>query len=96
MYHDHCLRFADEMGAKGALAFAVLDGRWIVATHDFALDPIGLVVLEQGTYDDEGNQLTEPVFADGFHVNLRVREGFVLPDLSAFTVYPQKPRRVWA
>ena len=30
---------------------------------------IGKIVDTQGTYDDEGNQLTAPTYITGFHVN---------------------------
>lgn len=31
---------------------------------------IGLIVDVEGTYDDEGEELTAPVFADGYHFDV--------------------------
>lgn len=30
---------------------------------------VGLIVKTPGTYDEEGNELTPPVYAQGWHVN---------------------------
>ena len=35
-----------------------------------AIVEIGLIVLENGTYDDEGNEVTAPVYADGYHFDI--------------------------
>lgn len=35
-----------------------------------AVVEIGLIVLENGTYDEEGNEITAPVFADGYHYDV--------------------------
>jgi hypothetical protein len=35
-----------------------------------AVVEIGLIVLENGTYDNEGNELTPPVYADGYHYDV--------------------------
>lgn len=35
-----------------------------------AVVEIGLVVLENGTYDEEGNVITEPIYADGYHYDV--------------------------
>lgn len=97
MYDDLYLRFSDEDEAKTVLAFAIREGQWIHATHDWALDPIGTLVLANATVNPEtGEELTPPVFADGFHVNLRILPGASLPDLSAYEVHPASPQRVWA
>lgn len=32
-----------------------------------AIVEIGLIVLENGTYDEEFNEITAPVYADGYH-----------------------------
>jgi hypothetical protein len=33
---------------------------------------IGVIVDQQGTYDEEGNELTPPTYIDGYHVDLMV------------------------
>jgi len=35
-----------------------------------AIVEIGLIVLENGTYDDKFNVITEPVYADGYHFDV--------------------------
>jgi hypothetical protein len=35
-----------------------------------AIVEIGLIVLENGTYDEEGNVITEPIYADGYHYDV--------------------------
>ena len=35
-----------------------------------AIVEIGLIVLENGTYDEEGNELTAPIYADGYHFDV--------------------------
>lgn len=35
-----------------------------------AVVEIGLIVLENGTYDEEGNEITPPVYADGYHYDV--------------------------
>lgn len=35
-----------------------------------AVVEIGLIILEQGTYDENGDVITEPIFADGYHYDV--------------------------
>jgi len=35
-----------------------------------AIVELGLIVLENGTYDDEGNELTAPIYAEGYHYDV--------------------------
>ena len=35
-----------------------------------AIVEIGLIVLENGTYDEEGNEITATVYADGYHYDV--------------------------
>ena len=35
-----------------------------------AIVEIGLIVLEQGTYDEDFNELTAPIYADGYHFDI--------------------------
>jgi hypothetical protein len=35
-----------------------------------AIVEIGLIVLENGTYDADFNEITKPVFADGYHYDV--------------------------
>lgn len=44
------------------------DGNYQQGIH--AVVEIGLITLTDGTYDDEGNTITEPIFADGYHYDI--------------------------
>jgi hypothetical protein len=46
------------------------DGNYINGTH--AVVYIGAIVHVQGTYDEDGNELTPPAFIDGYHVDVMV------------------------
>ena len=35
-----------------------------------AIVEIGLIVLENGTYDEEFNEITAPIYADGYHFDV--------------------------
>ena len=35
-----------------------------------AIVEIGLIVLENGTYDSEFNEITAPIYADGYHYDV--------------------------
>lgn len=35
-----------------------------------AIVEIGLIVLENGTYDEDGNEITAPIYADGYHYDI--------------------------
>jgi hypothetical protein len=35
-----------------------------------AVVEIGLIALEYGTYDEQGNVITEPIYADGYHYDV--------------------------
>ena len=35
-----------------------------------AVVEIGKIVLTQGSYDEQGNVITEPIFADGYHYDI--------------------------
>ena len=39
-------------------------------THGHAIVRLGHIVLEQGEYDEEGNETKAPVFSDKYHVDV--------------------------
>jgi hypothetical protein len=39
-----------------------------------AIVEIGLIVLENGTYDADFNEITAPIFADGYHFDIMVNK----------------------
>ena len=38
-------------------------------THKHTIVQLGYIVLQQGTYDEDGNELTAPVLSDKWHVD---------------------------
>ena len=64
-------------------------------TH--ACSYVGVIVDEQGIYDEEGNELKAPTFHDGVHLNIRLLEDLPLPTFDKVEqVSPKNPSRVWA
>jgi hypothetical protein len=64
-------------------------------TH--ACSYVGVIVDEQGIYDEEGNELKAPTFHDGVHLNIRLLTDLALPTFDKVEqVYPNSPSRVWA
>jgi hypothetical protein len=94
------IRFPDEatgMAALDAAGFTTTDedGNTTVltASHDWALDVVGLISIG-GEYDPEtGDVITPPTLLDGWHVNLagELPEGW-----EEYVVYPGNPVRVFA
>ena len=71
------------------------------ADFDFVnrVDPSGYVMtinqlkdreLESATYDEKGDLLTEPIMAGELRIDVRVPEGYPLPELST-RVFPKNP-----
>ena len=58
-----------------------------------AVVDIGLIILEQGTYDENGNVITEPIYADGYHYDVMSSE---LYDFGANLVEPKNPKHAFA
>ena len=65
------------------------------STH--ACSYVGVIVDEEGIYDEEGNELKAPTFADGVHLNIRLLGDLDLPEFTNVEqVTPNSPSRVWA
>jgi len=110
MYTDYYLKFANEAEANGVL-YTEVPTEWdntdpespvVTATELRAnyrnIDVLPLVVATEGSYDEEGNELTAPTYVDGYHVNVRALEGEDGSALEAYEVNPtpNTPARVWA
>lgn len=83
---DLALCFASK-AAYDALGLANEPGR-------FDIDVIGALWKETGATDAEGL----PIYAqvEGYHVNIRCRDGRDITTLEPFRVYPATPSRAWA
>ena len=62
-----------EFGSKGAASTKINalgvdeEGN---PTHSHAIVRLGNLVLQEGTYDEEGNEVTPPVMSDTYHVDV--------------------------
>ena len=57
-----------------------------------AVVEIGLIVLENGTYDEEGNEITAPVYADGYHYDVMSVNEIDFPN----AIEPNNPKHQFA
>ena len=60
-----------------------------VGTH--AVVWIDKIVLEDATFDEEGNVLTEPIFAEGYHLDIMVDREIEFPN----AVTPKNPKHLF-
>jgi len=79
-------------------AVADLEAKQILTENGYgngvqAVVEIGLIIIEPPTFDDEGNQLTPPVYADGYHYDVMSSE---LYDFGANLVEPKNPKHAFA
>ena len=58
-----------------------------------AVVEIGLIMLEPPTFDEEGNELTPAVYADGYHYDVMSTEMY---DFGANLVVPKNPKHAFA
>ena len=58
-----------------------------------AIVEIGLIVLIDGTYDEDGNELTAPVYADGYHFDVMSENEI---DFGVNTITPTNPKHNFA
>ena len=57
-----------------------------------AIVEIGLIVLENTTFDDEGNELTPAVYADGYAYDVMSEQEIVFEN----QIFPNTPRHSFA
>ena len=58
-----------------------------------AIVEIGKVVLTDGTYDEQGNELTAPIFADGYHYDVMSE---IEIDFGVNRIFPNNPKHTFA
>ena len=69
----YCYRFPDRdtfVASCEALGWAS-EGVVTAYTHDRAIDELGAVQTVPGTYDEDGVELTPPVFSIEYHINFQ-------------------------
>jgi len=57
-----------------------------------AVVEIGLIVLENGTYDDEMNEITAPVYAEGYHFDIMCEQEIDFDNV----INPKNPKHTFA
>ena len=58
-----------------------------------AVVEIGLIVLENGTYDEKFNVITEPVYADGYHFDVMSENKI---DFGSNEIQVKTPKHIFA
>ena len=58
-----------------------------------AVVEIGLIVLTPSTYDNEGNEITAPVYADGYHYDVMCIQDI---DFGSAKIEPTNPKHAFA
>lgn len=54
--------------AKGI--YVEIESELVYAEGIQAIVEIGLIILTEGTYDEDFNEITAPIFADGYHYDI--------------------------
>ena len=58
-----------------------------------AIVEIGLIVLENGTYDEEGNEIIAPIYTDGYHYDVMSEKEI---DFGVNAITPTNPKHTFA
>ena len=58
-----------------------------------AIVEVGKVILTDGTYDEQGNELTAPIFADGYHYDIMSETEI---DFGTNRIFPNNPKHAFA
>ena len=87
------LALCDTLGWLSAVTEESPEATLIAYTQDRAVDEIGPVETVPGTYDEDGNELTAPVYDTNHHVNLR---GAHPVEFDPYVVVVNSPSRQFA
>lgn len=93
---DLYLKATDEQDLIDQLSFARSGDEWIQATHNFALDVIGVMPNNDGVYDESGEVITPATIAPGYHANIRCADDFLVNIPVNLIIDPVTPNRIWA
>ena len=88
-YTDKETAIADLL-AKGV--YVETEERLVYGQGIHAIVEIGLIVLEQGTYDEDGNEVTAPIYADGYHFDVMSEQEIDFPN----AIEPNNPKHQFA
>ncbi|WP_027178770.1 hypothetical protein [Maridesulfovibrio bastinii] len=93
-YTDHYLKFTDEAEMLTVYQLPTDESEGITYPG-CSVDVVGMIVHTPAEIDEDGNVITEAVFSEGWHVNVR-SEGELPEALKPFEIpSPETPARVW-
>ena len=96
---DLRLVFSDEASGLAVLLAAGVEAEAAgITSGDFGVCVTGLrIESAPAVLDEAGEVVTPPMFAAGWHVDLRLRHTDTAPEeLAAFVVHPSAPQHDWA
>jgi hypothetical protein len=110
MFTDYYLKFSNEAECRATLFEKVaiaweqqndpeaepVATEWEERPRFRNIDILPLVVDQAGTYDEEGAEITPPVYVDGYHANVRALDGEPVDLIEPFKINVNSPARVWA
>jgi len=83
------LKYADKETAVADLKAKDLLLEEGYGTGVHAIVELGKIVLENGTYDEDGNELTAPVYADGYHYDIMCEQDIYFGENSIIVNNPK-------
>jgi hypothetical protein len=94
-YKDKETAIADLLAKKVYVEVEKLDKEITLAYGQGiqAVIEIGLIVLENGTYDDKFNVIPEPVYADGYHYDVMSENKI---DFGSNEIQVKNPKHIFA
>ena len=84
---------AAEKNLKAKGVYVVTEEGLTYGTGIHAVVEIGLIVLENGTYDEEGNELTAPIYASGYHYDIMCEQDI---DFGSNSIEVNNPKHEFA
>tara|TARA_R110002050_G_scaffold120915_1_gene239143 strand:- start:974 stop:1303 length:330 start_codon:yes stop_codon:yes gene_type:complete len=107
-FTDYYLKFSDQTEADSVLFTEVpiewdnsdpdnpVPTKWEKRQNFKNTDILPKVVEIPATFDSEGNELTPPVYEEGYFANVRLLSDEDGSSMDSFKVEPEHPQRIWA
>lgn len=93
MVNIYKLKYTDkETAISDLISKGVIDENNEYINGTQAVVDIGLIVLVQGTYDEEWNEITPPVYADGYHYDIMTSDEIEFSN----AITPNNPKHTFA
>ena len=94
MIRTYKLKYTDKETAIADLkAKGVYDEDLLFGDGIHAVVEVGKVVLTDGTYDEQGNEITAPIFADGYHYDIMSETEI---NFGVNRTFPNNPKHAFA